>query len=98
MSVTDTNAAPVKVVFHAVSQVLELEWADGGGARKLPAALLRQKCPCSKCEAARIANRSAVSSSRLESAEAVGLYGLQLAFSDGHDRGIYPWSYLRALA
>jgi DUF971 family protein len=97
MSVTDMNAAPAKVVFHAASQVLELEWADGGGARRLSAALLRRQCPCSKCEAARIANRLAVPSFRLESAQAVGLYGLQLTFSDGHDRGIYPWSYLRGL-
>jgi DUF971 family protein len=24
-------------------------------------------------------------------------YGLQLVFSDGHERGIYPWAYLSAL-
>jgi DUF971 family protein len=29
--------------------------------------------------------------------EAVGNYALRLSFSDGHDRGIYPWSYLRDL-
>lgn len=26
--------------------------------------------------------------------EPVGNYGLRLVFSDGHDRGIFPWSYL----
>ncbi|AZC64289.1 hypothetical protein PCL1391_3540 [Pseudomonas chlororaphis subsp. piscium] len=25
-------------------------------------------------------------------------YGLQLVFSDGHDRGIYPWAYLAQMA
>jgi DUF971 family protein len=25
-------------------------------------------------------------------------YGLQLIFSDGHDRGIFPWPYLAQLA
>jgi DUF971 family protein len=30
--------------------------------------------------------------------EPVGNYALRLFFSDGHDRGIYPWSYLRELA
>ncbi|PAY07392.1 MULTISPECIES: DUF971 domain-containing protein [Bradyrhizobium] len=30
--------------------------------------------------------------------EPVGTYALRLSFSDGHDRGIYPWSYLRELA
>lgn len=24
-------------------------------------------------------------------------YGVQLVFSDGHDRGIYPWVYLYQL-
>jgi DUF971 family protein len=24
----------------------------------------------------------------------VGNYGVRLAFSDGHDRGIFPWTYL----
>jgi DUF971 family protein len=24
-------------------------------------------------------------------------YGLQLIFSDGHERGIYPWPYLAQL-
>ncbi|MNN61889.1 hypothetical protein D3C81_1771500 [compost metagenome] len=24
-------------------------------------------------------------------------YGVQLVFSDGHERGIYPWAYLREL-
>jgi DUF971 family protein len=28
----------------------------------------------------------------------VGSVGLQLFFSDGHERGIYPWPYLYALA
>ena len=31
-------------------------------------------------------------------AEAAGNYGLRLIFSDGHDRGIYPWSLMRELA
>jgi DUF971 family protein len=30
--------------------------------------------------------------------EPIGNYALRLFFSDGHDRGIYPWSYLRELA
>ncbi len=30
--------------------------------------------------------------------EPIGNYALRLSFSDGHDRGIYPWSYLRELS
>ncbi|MDK1493921.1 gamma-butyrobetaine hydroxylase-like domain-containing protein [Sinorhizobium sp. 7-81] len=34
----------------------------------------------------------------ITSAEAIGSYAVRLGFSDGHDRGIYPWSYLRDIA
>jgi len=33
---------------------------------------------------------------RIERVEPQG-YGVQLVFSDGHERGIYPWAYLRDL-
>jgi DUF971 family protein len=32
-----------------------------------------------------------------ESAELVGNYALKIRFSDGHDTGIYSWSYLRSI-
>jgi DUF971 family protein len=31
------------------------------------------------------------------SAEMVGNYALRIRFSDGHDTGIYTWSYLREI-
>jgi DUF971 family protein len=34
---------------------------------------------------------------RITEIHPVGAYGVQLVFSDGHDRGIYPWTYLREL-
>ena len=30
--------------------------------------------------------------------EPIGNYAIRLAFSDGHDRGIFPWSYLTDIA
>ncbi len=29
---------------------------------------------------------------------AVGNYAINIAFSDGHDRGIYPWALLQEFA
>ena len=95
MDTPGAHAAPSRIVFHTASQTLELAWPDGK-VQRLPAGLLREHCPCSKCEAARIARR-ALPTASLEAARAVGEYGLQLSFSDGHDRGIYPWSYLLSL-
>jgi DUF971 family protein len=39
----------------------------------------------------------AASSIRLAAIHAVSDKGLNLAFSDGHGRGIFPWAYLREL-
>jgi len=30
--------------------------------------------------------------------DAIGNYAVRLAFSDGHDRGIFPWPYLAEIA
>lgn len=75
---------------------LVLQWGDT--RQTLAHARLRGACPCSQCRAARL--RGAISlvaeDVRVVRIEPQG-YGLQLVFSDGHDRGIYPWDYLRAL-
>lgn len=59
---------------------------------------LRGACPCAKCRAARIQGRIALVDADVEliAMNPMG-YGLQMVFSDGHDRGIYPWIYLREL-
>ncbi|MNF41893.1 hypothetical protein D3C76_1332190 [compost metagenome] len=76
---------------------LTLEWADGASL-SLSHARLRGACPCAQCKAARLRGAIAVvdASVRLERIALQG-YGVQLVFSDGHERGIYPWGYLREL-
>ena len=77
---------------------LRLRWPDAEVV--LAAATLRAACRCAHC---RVATRSAEvatvdRSITLTHAEPVGQYALQLTFSDGHSRGIYPWSFLRELS
>ncbi|NML17810.1 gamma-butyrobetaine hydroxylase-like domain-containing protein [Azohydromonas caseinilytica] len=77
---------------------LRLQWPDGA-VHELDAAALRAACCCAGC---RVATRSGDlvepdAGVRLTDAVPVGLYALQLRFSDGHERGIYPWALLRAL-
>lgn len=59
---------------------------------------LRQACPCAFCRAALIRGQiTAINPGvRLISIHTMG-YGVQLGFDDGHDRGIFPWSYLAEL-
>ncbi|MDR7307086.1 DUF971 domain-containing protein [Rhodoferax saidenbachensis] len=83
---------------HLSAQQLELQWAEDH--HTLPAAYLRQQCHCTHCRRDGMAEALAHSSVgvTLTDATPVGQYGVQLHFSDGHNRGIYPWVYLRSLA
>jgi DUF971 family protein len=61
---------------------------------------LRAACRCADCRRVRIdgAADPPVASLVLADARLVGDHALNIVFSDGHDRGIYPWSYLCELA
>ncbi len=92
-------AWPTDITDHRHSGVLEITWTDGKSSR-LGHALLREQCRCAACEQQRRqgqGNPPASPGLRLETIEPVGEHGLNLGFSDGHDRGIYPWAYLRQL-
>ncbi len=77
---------------------LRLQWDDAAPA-ELPAALLRAACRCGDCRRRALQQGPAAhAAARLSAAAPIGLYALQLSFDDGHDRGIYPWSWLCELA
>ncbi|UQI33251.1 DUF971 domain-containing protein [Pseudomonas bijieensis] len=76
---------------------LRLDWPDGREQR-LDHAQLRRQCPCSQCRAFRLQGLTVQVDTRVRVVEvnAQG-YGVQLVFSDGHERGIFPWAYLAGL-
>jgi DUF971 family protein len=90
------NAVP-----HAVEwapEGLRLHWADGEAL--IEASRLRAACRCATCKAAAVQGQMQwpPAGVNLAAAEPVGQYALNLRFSDGHERGIYPWALLRELA
>jgi DUF971 family protein len=89
------TAAPLAVDAGAAG--LRVTWPDS--VRDLPAAALRSACRCGSCRGAAAAGgvASTAIDVSLVNVEPAGAYGLQLIFSDGHDRGIYPWAMLRDL-
>lgn len=90
---------PLAIRDHRASGLLEITWDDARTSR-LPHAWLRQHCRCAACEqlARTQAPRAPVAAAlRLAEIHPVGEHGLNLVFSDGHGRGIYPWPYLREL-
>ncbi|WP_103706862.1 DUF971 domain-containing protein [Paraburkholderia eburnea] len=86
----------VPVELRAEGAALVLIWPDGGWQR-LSATALRAACPCGPCRGARLRGMDLAGSIPLD-LTLTGIapmgYGVQLVFSDGHDRGIYPWNWL----
>ena len=90
--------APSAIRNQRSKGLLHLQWPDGS-TQSLSHARLRAACPCSQCRASRLAGRIDLVNEgvTLNAVNSQG-YGVQLVFSDGHQRGIYPWHYLAGLA
>ncbi|OPY94532.1 hypothetical protein A5906_13275 [Bradyrhizobium sacchari] len=68
-------------------------------ALSVPAETLRLSCKCAHCTRARFDGRFPETFPGIAITEIGDLgYGLNIAFSDGHNRGIYPKTYLLRLA
>jgi len=78
---------------------LAVTWEDGS-TDAFPAPLLREKAR--DANSVRFAvNGWAVPAAQdltITAVEPIGNYAVRLAFSDGHDRGIFPWAYLTEIA
>ena len=73
--------------------------AANGACVTLTAEKLRLFCKCAHCTRARFDGRFPERFPGIEIVQVSDLgYGLNICFSDGHNRGIYPTSYLASLA
>jgi DUF971 family protein len=75
---------------------LVLTLTRAGRRAAFTAAQLRLACRCAGCVRARYDEAPAVAAPGLTITriDAVGAQAANIQFSDGHARGIYPWSYL----
>jgi len=90
---------PDNITNQTASALLHIDW-DDGVRQSLTHTFLRSRCQCADCKRWRKDFNSELivaDDIRLTEIRLVGKYGMQLIFSDGHDRGIYPWPYLREL-
>src|SRR5262245_18967365 len=71
----------------------------GSTPQPLAATRLRAACRCAHCVRARIDGLFPQSFDGIviEHVSPMGSYGINIGFSDGHARGIYPWAYLSQL-
>ena len=90
---------PLEVRLIDDRRTLVITWDDGSVSR-LPAQLLRHNSRAASNVRAGIDGTLLVPDSeiKLNDVRLIGSYAVQISFSDNHDRGIYPWSYLRELA
>lgn len=78
---------------------LTVSW-EGGGSSKLSAETLRREAQDAWSKRQRIDHGEVTVPEGLfiTHIAQVGAYGVNLHFSDGHDRAIYPFVYLRELS
>lgn len=92
-------AAPTQITVTDDLRFVDFTTAQGDEIR-LAAEHLRSSCRCAHCIRARI---DGVFPDRFNGIAIVGVspigdYAINVAFSDGHARGIYPWAYLVGLS
>jgi DUF971 family protein len=92
-------ARPTDLVVHQASRVLEVAFDDGKHFR-LPFELLRVYSPSAEVQGHGPGQEVLQTGKRqvlIVAVEPVGHYAIKPVFSDGHESGIYSWSYLHEL-
>lgn len=90
------SPTPQALTVHAQSRVLEISFSDGANFR-IPFELMRVYSPSAEVQGHGPGQETLQTGKRnvtLTGLEPVGNYGVQPAFSDGHDTGIFTWDYL----
>lgn len=93
---------PLELKLADARRLLIITWDDGAVSR-LSAPQLRRHSRSATAIRARLDHPDAPGHGGLDGLsvtgiEPIGGYAVRLHFSDGHDRGIYPWAHLRAIA
>ena len=97
----DAETAPWPTELRLIREEarLEIEFSDGK-AFALPAEYLRVESPSAEVQGHGPSQKKIVAGRRrvkITALEPVGHYAVRIVFDDGHDTGIFSWSYLREL-
>jgi DUF971 family protein len=99
MTDSTAKAWPRELVYNRADRVLHVHF-DDGHSFALPAEYLRTQSPSAEVQGHSEAQRKTVGGKRnvaIRETEPVGNYAVRLVFDDGHDTGIFSWSYLHEL-
>jgi DUF971 family protein len=91
---TANSPTPLTIHNHPQERCVMVQWSKTE-IQHLSWVKLRGACPCAGCRANRLRGTISLIDADIE-VTAINnmLYGVQIVFSDGHDRGIFPWVYL----
>jgi DUF971 family protein len=95
----DPRHVPESVVYHQQRNQLEITFADGATFTFDPE-YLRVFSPSAEVQGhgpGQAVLQTGKKGVRIDRLTPSGHYALQIAFSDGHDSGIFTWAYLREL-
>jgi DUF971 family protein len=90
---------PTDLILHRASHLLEVAFDDGSRYR-LPCEYLRVESPSAEVQGHSPDQRVWVAGKRdvnISAIEPIGNYAVVLRFNDGHETGIYTWSFLKEL-
>ncbi len=93
----DPADMPTEVRLQAGGRRLSLTWPEGEASAS--ASALRAACRCAWCTRARHDGQPPRPAADLAIAEIrpLGRFAAHIAFSDGHRKGVFPWTFLRGL-
>jgi DUF971 family protein len=96
MTLTTAGHTPTEIRLHQTSRLLEISYADGSRF-ELPCELLRVCSPSAEVKGhgpEQAVLQTGKETVNIVAIEPVGQYAVKLVFDDGHDTGLYTWSYL----
>jgi DUF971 family protein len=90
---------PTELVVNRAERALKITF-DNGRSFSLPAEYLRTQSPSAEVQGHSEAQRQTIGGKQMVAIagiEQVGNYAVKLLFDDGHDTGLFSWSYLHEL-
>lgn len=96
---TEASPWPLHLAFNRAERMLRISF-DNGSVFNLSAEYLRIESPSAEVQGHGSGQKKLVTGKRqvsISAMEPVGQYAVRIVFDDGHDTGLYSWSYLHQL-
>lgn len=90
---------PLDLAYRRDTRILRVTF-DDGKTYDLPAEYLRVESPSAEVKGHGVSTKVTVPGKRnvtIAAMEPVGQYAVRITFDDGHDTGLFTWSYLQEL-